>query len=135
MTVVDGEIIRESIAACDNPSEEFPLGSCELARQYHEQSYTIEQLFDTADACIYKTLTVLSHCPAYIRPEFQYVSTEDALSEAVDTCHPYFQSGDFLCAVTYDPDYGYPRELSLLLYSVSDGGSRFSVRDFEITEG
>src|SRR5262245_11516584 len=47
LTVQRGEITKQSIIACDNPSKEYPESLCETIKRYYPAvgNYTIDQLF------------------------------------------------------------------------------------------
>jgi len=136
LTVRDGEIIDRSIIACDNPSEEYPERLCEPIQTYYQGSglYTLEELFEIADACTLETQVLLNQCPAYSSSEFRGFSTTDELFDAEDVCEDYLQSWDSLCAVEYDPTYGYPRDTTILVYGVLDAGTTIRVKEVEIIE-
>jgi hypothetical protein len=96
--------------------------------------YTIEELFATADVCTHRTQAIINQCPAYSSGEFRGFSSAEDMVDAIGACETYLQSEDVLCAVIYDPTYGYPREISHYMYAVLDGGSTISVKEFEIIE-
>jgi hypothetical protein len=134
LTIQEGEIVQESIIPCDNPSEAYPEDWCEPTRLYYtwRGRYTIEQLFETARTCTSRTLISISHCPAYVAPEFYGFASAPAMFEAARTCQAYLQHSDSLCAVRYDATYGYPAQISHLTPGLIHDGGTVEVRAFEI---
>lgn len=136
LTVRDGEIINESIIACDQPTEEHPARLCEPVRTWYTYMarYTIEELFAWAESCIIKTRQTLYKCPD--APDgFRRFDDPSEMFQVARSCEAYVQGfSDALCTVLYHPFYGYPEEITSLIPGVSDGVGVISIHDFQFLD-
>jgi hypothetical protein len=136
LTVQNGQITRQSIIACDHPSEEYPASNCDTIRQYYSSvgKYTIAQLFALAEDGLGLTQNSLLKCNLSTGNNFRSFSTLDEMRTAAQTCQNYLQSSDVLYAVQYDPDYGYPKTITEYTPSVFDGSMTIEVKDFRVIQ-
>jgi hypothetical protein len=137
LTIQDGKVVKNSIIACDNPSDEYPARLCEPVRTYYSTLgiYTVEELFGTADACLSKTRELMSQCSALSATPFQDFPDTTVMFESIKMCSADFQNiEEGFCAVKYDPYYGYPREISIYYPDFTDGFSSITVKGFRLTE-
>jgi hypothetical protein len=137
LTVQDGEVIKQSIIACDNPSEKYPAHNCAPIRQYypHWGVRTIEELLDSADSCIAQTRISMSKCPAFSNAGFDRFTSSEAMFDAARTCETYLgksETMDTLCAVEYEPYFGYPKTLFFYVPGVDDGLGLTTISEFHI---
>lgn len=136
LTIQDRAIIQQSIIACDNPSEDYPASYCEPISLYYSEmgKHTVDDLFDQADECRRRTQMSLATCPAFTVGEFQGFSTTDELFTVIEGCREYFQPSAQLCAVEYEPYYGYPEIISQYTHGVSDGWGSIVVEELQLLQ-
>lgn len=132
LTILNGQITKSSILACDAPSEEFPADSCDTIRTYYSSMghYTIEQLLDIAADGTRQTQRVLTFCPAISIWDFHGFSNPDDLWKAAQACDYLLNSSVMLTSAEYDPNYGYPKYIVMYTPHVFDGTSSIEIRDF-----
>ncbi len=135
LTVQKGEIVQQSIIACENPSAEYPESACETISRYYSNMgrYTVDQLFDFADECLRKTQIAIAHCPAFAADKLQRFSNYDDIFSMAHACQHYLESSDLLCSVNYDTHYGYPNAISTYAPNVMDGSIMITVKEFQPT--
>lgn len=138
LVIRGGEIVEETIIACENPSEEYPARLCEPTRNHY--SYlarkTIEDVFEFAESCVARMQTDLASCP-YLPNDFLYFEDRDTMSQVVNDCFDYFNEPYlqlWVCTMQFDEVYGYPKEMSYYITSIVDGLGSVSIRDFQIIE-
>jgi hypothetical protein len=133
LVIRNGEIVAETILACEQPSEEYPERWCEPTRDYYAYMarLTIDDLFETAEQCLEQTRLALSECP-YIAADFQGFEDKEEMYQAAESCQTYLRgSPDTLCAVQYNDVYGNPQEISLYFSNTFHPRGAISVRDFQ----
>jgi hypothetical protein len=144
LTIKDGEIVKNSIVACDNPSEEYPAWACEPVKTYYASNglYTIDELFDMADFGLTNTRKFMRKCRAAGRTMFQDFPNSDVMFAMAKTCDADLQGmirrADVqlvvLTAVEYDSYYGYPVKITSYTPDAADGMSIIMVKNFRLTE-
>lgn len=145
LTIQDRKIVKSSLVACDNPSEEYPAWACEPVKAYYAAYglYTIEDLFSNADFSLHRTREAMSRCHAVGISTFRDFPNADAMFDAAKTCEADLVSKQIdaqtitistLSAVEYDSYYGYPEKISSTTVGALDSTSFITVKDFRLTE-
>lgn len=135
LVIVDGEIVDETILACEHPSDDYPEQWCEPTRTYYAYlaRLTIDDLFTTAEHCLETTREDVAVCP-FANDNFQGFESREEMWDTIEACQEYLNHPASLCSVEFDDTYGYPREISFVTTEVTDGVGGFSIRDFELLD-
>jgi hypothetical protein len=134
-----GEIVQAELVPCPNVDAGACVSTGNEPMRYVAPSNvsraTIDVLFAQAETCTSQTIAALEQCEAFAPYTLTgFSNSDDMLAISRQCLGDEFDLNVMLCAVEYDPVYGFPMSILHYIPNAFDGAGVVVVDEFEILE-